>query len=70
MSINAKVKALFELLIFQVVMQIFHKQPPKSLKYLFCCKTRGTTGNDLELLQKSNFMNGNAATKFLCHTIN
>ena len=26
--------------------------------------------DNLELLQKSNFINRNAATKFLCHTIN
>ena len=51
-------------------MQVVHKQSPKSIKYLFCYKSRKTTGNDFELLQKSHFINRNAATKFLCHTIN
>ena len=50
-------------------MQVFHKQFPKSLKYLFCYQTYKTTGDDLEHLQKSNFINRNATTKFLCYNI-
>ena len=50
-------------------MWVFHKQPPKSLIYLFCYKTRKTTDDDLGLLQKSNFINRNTATKVLCYTI-